>query len=292
MENWKDLLTFNRAERRGICVLALIIMLMAGINVMISNEPAARDKVIITRILADASADLDRHQTLHPKHDICQSKSQSRKDSLFFFDPNTLNATGWMLLGLSEKQAAVITGYVKKGGSFKTKEDLKRSFVISEKFFLKVEPWIMITKSNNLPKEKVITGSLRSSTICLNEADTTALKQLKGIGVVLALRIVQYREALGGFFAVEQLYEVYGLKQEVVQQNLHRVSISNRDLRIVRINEAPQKGLETHPYINRKLAWIICTVRAEAQIVSKEDLLARLPAGITVPENLWPYLVY
>lgn len=48
----------------------------------------------------------------------------------------------------------------------------------------------------------------------LNTADTTALKQLRGIGSKLSLRIVKYRKRIGGFSHKEQLKDIYGLSEE------------------------------------------------------------------------------
>ena len=48
----------------------------------------------------------------------------------------------------------------------------------------------------------------------LNVADTAMLKSIYGIGEKLSVRIVKYRKKLGGFYSVEQLKEVYGLRTE------------------------------------------------------------------------------
>ncbi len=48
----------------------------------------------------------------------------------------------------------------------------------------------------------------------LNNADTAALKTVKGIGPVFARRIVKYRNLIGGFHRKEELLKVYGIDEE------------------------------------------------------------------------------
>jgi len=60
----------------------------------------------------------------------------------------------------------------------------------------------------------------KPSLIDINVADTTAFIALPGIGSKLANRIVSFRSKLGGFHSVEQIREVYGLKDSVYQRIL------------------------------------------------------------------------
>ncbi|MBO9571783.1 MAG: helix-hairpin-helix domain-containing protein, partial [Chitinophagaceae bacterium] len=53
--------------------------------------------------------------------------------------------------------------------------------------------------------------------IDINTADTTAFISLPGIGSKLANRIVSFRSKLGGFNSVEQIRQVYGLRDSVFQ---------------------------------------------------------------------------
>ncbi|MEZ4825642.1 MAG: helix-hairpin-helix domain-containing protein [Bacteroidia bacterium] len=52
------------------------------------------------------------------------------------------------------------------------------------------------------------------SRLDINLADSAQWTSLKGIGPVLARRILNYRRSIGGFYAVEQLAQVYGLSPE------------------------------------------------------------------------------
>lgn len=63
--------------------------------------------------------------------------------------------------------------------------------------------------------------------IDLNQADSSQLKLLKGIGSVLSKRIIKYRDRLGGFVGIEQLLEVWGLNQETYQQIENKVFIGD-----------------------------------------------------------------
>src|SRR5690606_31569388 len=52
----------------------------------------------------------------------------------------------------------------------------------------------------------------------LNKATADELQQVKGIGPAYSERIVKYRDLLGGFIDQDQLNEVYGLKEETIEE--------------------------------------------------------------------------
>ena len=84
----------------------------------------------------------------------------------------------------------------------------------------------------------------------LNSADTTRLKQLRGIGSGYAKMIVAYREKLGGFYKAEQLLEVYKFTDETYQKIKHQLSVDTTLIRKIKINQATVKELKSHPYIS------------------------------------------
>ena len=59
----------------------------------------------------------------------------------------------------------------------------------------------------------------------LNSASQAELEELPGIGPVLALRIIDYREANGGFTAVEELREVSGIGPTVYEDIVDLVTV-------------------------------------------------------------------
>lgn len=63
----------------------------------------------------------------------------------------------------------------------------------------------------------------RAAKININRADIEELKQLPGVGDVLAARIVEYREANGGFAALEELMAVSGVGESKYEAMLPHV---------------------------------------------------------------------
>lgn len=75
------------------------------------------------------------------------------------FNPNDLSQKDWEIMGFSEKQAQTILKYKQYlGGAFHSKEDLKSCFVISEKHYRQMFPYILLNlkqKDNHQEKSKI-----------------------------------------------------------------------------------------------------------------------------------------
>ena len=84
----------------------------------------------------------------------------------------------------------------------------------------------------------------------LNSADTTRLKQLRGIGSGYAKMIVAYREKLGGFYKTEQLLEVYKFPDETYQKIKHQLKVDTTLIKKISVNTVTVKELKSHPYIS------------------------------------------
>ena len=83
----------------------------------------------------------------------------------------------------------------------------------------------------------------------LNTADTTLLKQLRGIGSGYAKMIVNYRTKLGGFYIKEQLLEVYMFPAETYEKIEHQLWVDTTYIQKIPINQFTIDQLKRHPYI-------------------------------------------
>jgi len=87
----------------------------------------------------------------------------------------------------------------------------------------------------------------------LNAASAEELERLPGIGPKTAERIVRYREKLGYFVSLDQLKEVWGLREENLNRALPYLRVETRG-RPLSLRTASVEELAAHPYISWKLA--------------------------------------
>ncbi|HOW24713.1 MAG TPA: helix-hairpin-helix domain-containing protein [Bacteroidales bacterium] len=83
----------------------------------------------------------------------------------------------------------------------------------------------------------------------LNTADSLALVRLRGIGPVLAARILKYRESLGGYADLSQLKEIYGMDTIALRTIIPYLSVDVTVIRKMNLNTATFRELLRHPYL-------------------------------------------
>lgn len=107
----------------------------------------------------------------------------------------------------------------------------------------------------------------------LNSADSALLEALPMIGAKLAMRIIKYRDRLGGFYAVEQLKEVYGLRDSCFLVIQNRVYVDSANRHFLRINQCTLEEMGRHPYFGFRNAKLILNYRKEHQHINSEQQL-------------------
>jgi DNA uptake protein ComE-like DNA-binding protein len=86
----------------------------------------------------------------------------------------------------------------------------------------------------------------------LNSADSAKLTGLRGIGPSFAMRIVRYRDRLGGFYRKEQLEEVFGLDSATYAGLQAQVKVDPLQVKKIHINKITFEGLSHFPYLTYK----------------------------------------
>lgn len=270
--NFNDFLHFNPKEKRGIIFLIVLIValliLKQNIQLFYSEPDRSKDKLDSLR----AKFELDSIKLGIEENELIQHKAPP-----FSFDPNKLSKEEWLELGLSDKQAQILLNYLNKGGRFKKKSDLKKVYSISDSFYAFLEDSIILPKYDeegkfNEPTKAALAVNEKPfkerkkyeyipNRIFLNNSDTLDWQSLYGIGPVYAKRIVKYRESLGGFYSVNQLYEVWGIQDSVIDKFFDNIKIDTLKERKLNINKLDASEFKMHPYINWNVANAIVNYR-------------------------------
>lgn len=292
----RDYFSFNQVELKGIRILLVFLFLLVvfylvspSIFQQKRNENYASFRAEVDTFLAHSYVDTTE-QRFQKKNWNSYSQKFPNKNQAFElqpFDPNGLPLEVWVQMGLSEKQAMVIKNYEAKGGRFRNKEDVKRQYVISNTFYQRIEPYLVFASLNDEIYEEHKTLS-----VDINHATESDWELLNGIGTTLAGRIIKYRDKLGGFYSVEQLKEVYGLKPETYQLIQPHCIVTPYSLRQININLASNNELFAHPYIGKLAGAIIQYRKQKGPFKNQLEFKNARLVDDTIYVKLVPYLQF
>ena len=225
INSWEAYFIFSEKERKGIIVLGVILILSIVFALLV---PHKNDLVRKTNLLASP--------TLH----------------LFKFDPNTIDSSNAIHLGIPLKQVKTLMHYREKGGRFYKKEDILKLYGLDPAIAHQLIPFIELTSTENLSKwgryttndkgnnyksnyddaHKFKTNNYKeknygpwlkmnngsaSWTIDINEADASEWHDKTKLPMNIVYQIINFKNHLGGFTHPLQLKKVYGLADTAFQ---------------------------------------------------------------------------
>lgn len=209
----KSRIRYSKSQRMGIfAFLIVLIGLQFFIFFQSRNEPVYE--------VAEVP-----EEVLHLDRQLANAKTSTNYSaySLGKFDPNELSAEEWQNLGFSEKQVNTILKYkYSLGGYFSNKEQIKNSFVISEKKFAEIEPYIVFgdlkqfqnSKNSYVSFSKETKPKIRYEKFNPNDY-TQADWQRIGFSEKQATTILKYKKSKGGkFTSLEQIAACFVISDE------------------------------------------------------------------------------
>lgn len=251
---------FSKSTYRGLLVLAVILIVLFLLpDLIVYFRPSEKTSISFYDRLTKQK--VQKLRTYRPA-----SQWEDRRASRYMappekFNPNLYTVEDWMRLGLSEKQAGVVLKFTKY--RLKSNEDLKRIFVINDELFnlikdstLYDQPTAGSSTSNSAPKKQTVIVELNSATIEL-------LQEVRGIGPFYAKQIIKHRDALGGFYTIDQLLEVWKVDEEKLAIWSPYLTVDPSKIRSLNINTATAEELKAHPYISWNLANSIVKLRLQ-----------------------------
>jgi competence protein ComEA len=309
-------LTFTKKEKRGTLVLlATILSIFVSakyIYPLIIKEETAND----TSIFAAADS-LKEKQNESAKNSSYKNeyndgagyhtypKNENDKPftgTMFYFDPNTLDAAGWQRLGIKEKTIASMQKYLSKGGRFRAPDDLRKVWGLRDDEKERLIPYVRIVggqekkytnnyTNNYEPYEKKVYEKKPIDVVDISVGDSAAFDALPGIGGGYAKRILKYRNMLGGFYRIEQIGEVYGFPDSTFQKIKPFLKSSGNNIRKINLNTCAEEELKVHPYIKWQLAKVLMEYKKQHGNYKSLDELKKI---MVITEDIYnkisPYL--
>lgn len=289
-----DSFGFSKTEANGFLVLIVIVFLVAIVPRVYLRNYEKRSTPMNDQTLeqwaTEMSASIQKRES-EPRYSKAQLMTQSD------FDPNQASVGVMKRGGLPKYLAERIVKYRQNGGSFEEVDDLKKMYGMTDSIYSRVENFVIIPKVEDNPEfknETKKTASVWESevevSIQLNSATKEEFQRIRGIGPVLSERITKYRDLLGGFYSTDQLKEVYGLKEEVIEQVI-RQSVFDGRVSHITVNTDSIKILAKHPYIDYNLARAIINYRqVHGAYKSTDQLLEIKVMNDSLYKKLSPYL--
>ena len=307
---WKDFFYFTKTERQGIIVLVVLVIgayaiprLLQAFSQPEKTNPAEQvkaekeysDFISSVKKLKPGKKYPDytnnRSSAVHPKKEI----------RLATFDPNMADSTTFLSLGLPSWMASNILRYRNRQGRFRRPEDFRKIYGLTEEQYRTLLPYIRIAEEPISPDTSrllVVQATAQHDTLMkyhpgiiidLNQADTTELKKIPGIGSRIAQSIVNRRRLLGGFYQIEQLEEIR-LKVEKLRSWF---SVEATQIHRIKINKASVERMMHHPYINFYQAKVIAEYRKKKGKLRDLKQLALYEEFTSADfERIMPYICY
>lgn len=289
MKSIKSHLWYNRSQRNGIFLCILLILGFQGVFFFVDFKL----KSDVDSNSFEIAAFQERINRLK------EIELERRRPKRHPFNPSFLTDFKGYQWGMDFKEIDRLLAHRAQGNYINSAEQFQEVTGVSDSLlrvmspYFKFPEWVKkkrhikfeskdpLKDIYNWPKEK----------IDLNRASPDQFRKINGIGKVLSQRIVNYRSSLNGFSSEKQLYEVYGLKHELVEKILHHFELqSEPTIKKLNINTATFKEVLRLPYIDYELTKKIFQYRdqvAELQSISELKNIESFPL-----ENYEKIIVY
>ena len=307
---WKDFFYFTKTERPGIIVLVVLVIGAYAIPRLLQafSQPEKTDPAEQVKAEKEYSDFISSVKKLKPGKkypDYTNNRSSAvhpkKEIRLATFDPNMADSTTFLSLGLPSWMASNILRYRNRQGRFRRPEDFRKIYGLTEEQYRTLLPYIRIAEEPTSPDTSrllVVQATAQHDTLMkyhpgiiidLNQADTTELKKIPGIGSRIAQSIVNRRRLLGGFYQIEQLEEIR-LKVEKLRSWF---SVDATQIHRININKASVERMMHHPYINFYQAKVIAEYRKKKGKLRDLKQLALYEEFTSADfERIMPYICY
>lgn len=274
MIKFKSHFKFDKQERSGIFfLLSIIIFLQIGYY-------------LYTVYSQKNESTFSVNEKVEKQVSLLKKNKKKSESSFFPFNPNYISEYKGYKLGMSANEIKNLHLYRGQNKFVNSTSEFQAITGVSDSLLNKISPYFKFPdwktfKKNAKPADvssfKAKKNDDSKVKRDLNTSSAQDFKSVYGIGEKLSLRIVKFRDRLGGFLVEEQLYDVYGLKPEVVKKALEDFKIITKpSIAKINLNTATASELAKNIYLNYELSNKIVQYREENNEISSFEELSKI----------------
>lgn len=263
--------TFSKEQQKGILLLFFIIVVLQMICFFVDFETTQK-------IYAEEQKWLSLKSQIDSLKFL---KNDSPK--VYPFNPNFITDYKGYKLGMSVEEIDRLLAFRKENKYINSAKEFQEVTHVSDSLlkviapYFKFSDWVKNKKKDNpnsYNRQSGFAVKEKAVFIDINNATQEDLIKIYGIGEVISLRILKFKESLGGFVSMEQINDVWGLSPEVIEKLNFRFKVFKQpDIKKIDVNNASLKELAQFPYFRYALAKEIVTYRSmNGDIKNREDL--------------------
>jgi len=264
---------FSKPQRLGLLVLLVLIVVLQVFYFVVDFSLPIKE-----------NPEKEKWLAVQSEIDSIKGEVLNRSPKIYPFNPNFISDYKGYKLGMSIQEIDRLFAFRKQNKYVNSAEEFQKVTGVSDSLLKRISPlfkfpdWInqkQISQSFTKTNYPVFAKKEKIVVLDINKATAEDLVKVYGVGEVIAQRILSYKDSFGGFVAMEQLSEIWGLSPEVVTNLKSHFKVESfSGIKKVAINEASIKELAQFPYFKYTLAKQIVIYRSmNGTINSIDDLI-------------------
>jgi DNA uptake protein ComE-like DNA-binding protein len=272
LETIKSFFNYSRSQRTGLFILFTTIVALQLAYFFVDFSSFSKD-----------TPEKEKWMSLQSHIDSLKQEKLEYVPKIYPFNPNFITDYKGYKLGMSVQEIDRLFAfrkrnkYVNSAQEFQVVTKVSDSLLNAISLYFKFPDWVKNKKEFKDYKKfpsKAFAKKEKIVVIDINQATQEDLIKIYGIGEAISMRILKYKESLGGFVAMEQMTEIWGLSPEVIEKlNIHFKVSASPNVKKIDINNASIKELSLFPYFKYPISKNIVTFRSmNGDIKNSEDL--------------------
>jgi DNA uptake protein ComE-like DNA-binding protein len=263
----KSYFQYSKSQRSGIFLLVLLCVI-------------CQFAFFYLKPSSDNKEDLEKQKwtSLQFKVDSLKLEKQNYIPKIYPFNPNFITDYKGSKLGMSVAEIDRLLNFRKTNQYVNSVSEFQKVTQVSDSLLNAISPyfkfpdWVNKSKNNNFKPFE--TKTVKIIVLDINLATKEDLIKIYGIGPALSDRILKQKDVLGGFVSMKQMWDIWGLSPEVIENlNKYFKVTALPKIKMIDINNSSIKELMLFPYFKYSLAKAIVTYRSmNGDFKNSEDL--------------------